>query len=106
MNDLAEILAERDFLAARFLRTPWWVHDHGISSDAMLREALGGAPVDPQLEYPSDHDDLGRCERLYATAPAHLRPRMLPLLEDFRRRVGETYPLSADWPAPATGGTR
>lgn len=81
--------AERDFLIARFLNPA--EHDYGISSDAMIREALGGDPVRPG-EYPRDRGDLGRCERAYERAPEHLQRRMLRRLSSFREAVNLAEP--------------
>ena len=110
MTDPDQVQAELDFLAARaraeHLRDR--ASDVGLSSQAMLLYALGllDRPRAPGRgtrghgyrswsgaecghDYPSDEDDLGRCERTYAAAPAHLQPRMLPVLDEFRAWVRE-----------------
>lgn len=65
------------FLAARLEGGPEWV---GNSSNAMVREALGGDPVRYDREYPHDHADLSRCCMTYARAPWSLKALMLPRL--------------------------
>lgn len=96
MTDTAT--AERDFLVRRMTDRR---ADVGMSSQSMLLFALGKGPR-PRVPgrstkpgywqgeecgrdwYPVDRDDLGRCERTYASAPPHLQERMLPVLEEFR----------------------
>ena len=65
------------FLAARLEGGSQWV---GISSNAMVREALGGKRVRVYSEYPHDHADLSRCCMTYARAPWSLKQLMLPRL--------------------------
>lgn len=84
---------ERDFLVARYVAPGRWHGDTGLSSDALLREAITGKPAD---ELPMDHDDLGRCERMFAAAPKHLRKRMAPRLVEFRSIVAKRHPLPDD----------
>lgn len=84
-----------NFIAERMtLDRPWGGERHwfggvtGVSSDAMIREALGGAPVS-EYEYPSDLGDLGRCRFAYQRAPWSLRRRMRGRLADYRAHVLE-----------------
>ena len=91
-----ELEAERDFLLARLTRNSAdWV---GRSSNEMVRAAItGGRPYG--LNIPYDQGDLGRCEETYLRAPAHLKPRMLPILRAFRCVVTERK----SWPNPISG---
>lgn len=70
-----------EFLAARlgFARPviiDSWV---GISSDAMVREAIDKTPVHVS-DYPHDLGDLSRCCATFAAAPWALKSIMLPRL--------------------------
>lgn len=67
------------FLAARLEGGSEWV---GISSNAMVREALGGDRV-KLMEYPHDHADLSRCCMTYARAPWSLKAIMLVRLASY-----------------------
>lgn len=89
---LAEIVHERDFLARRFLRDEWDLnHDEvGVSSNAMLREALGGTPV-AEGEYPHDLADLARCLRTMQLVPAHLRTSCWDIVRRYVVHLGERY---------------
>lgn len=91
---MSAVEQERDFFLARALHGDHtWV---GLSSDAMLDQALTGArwPTD----YPHDKGDLGRCEETYRRAPEHLQRRMLPTLELFRRMLNpETGMVDGLW---------
>lgn len=82
-------LSERRLLIARYCG-PRWERDVGISSDNLLRYALTDE-INPR-DYPRDHGDLGRCERLYAAAPRHLQRKMKPILDEWRDAVWEKYP--------------
>lgn len=68
------------FLAARLEGSSEWV---GNSSNAMVREALGGERVRQYFEYPHDHADLARCCMTYARAPWSMKAIMLPRLTVF-----------------------
>jgi hypothetical protein len=52
-------------------------HEYGVSSNAMIREALEGTPVEQYWEYPHDHEDLARCCNTWARAPWSLKALML-----------------------------
>lgn len=67
-------------------RMTWGAGKTGVSSDAMIRAALGGELVEWH-ERPRDGADLGRCELAYDLAPKHLKKRMRPMLRQFRRLV-------------------
>lgn len=76
--------SERDFLAARLgfhrsVTIPSWV---GVSSDAMVKEALTGESID-KFDYPHDLGDLSRCCATFAAAPWELKQKMLPRLRDY-----------------------
>jgi len=64
----------------------------GISSDAMVSYALGGALPSSLAhlgEYPGDPGDLAACERCRESAPAHLHPAMDRVLAAYREAVGK-----------------
>lgn len=62
----------------------------GISSNAMLREAITGAERQYEDEdYPSDLGDLSRCCATFAKAPYSLKELMLPRLLAYCEYVGE-----------------
>jgi hypothetical protein len=88
LRDLVAQAAEDKATIAYLVgRMVWATGETGISSDAIVREACGGVPVGeggPFGELPHDEGDLARCELAYERAPAHLRPKMLPLLENAR----------------------
>lgn len=67
-------------------RLDWEWGETGISSDAMLREALGGAPL-RDWEYPHDSADLARCRMTYENAPRKLRRRMQARMQEFETHV-------------------
>lgn len=85
--------SERRLLIERFMRGRWY-GDTGISSNNLLGYAFGEALR--QEDYPRDHGDLGRCERLYTKAPRHLQRRMKPVLEVWRAYVWAKYPDGPD----------
>lgn len=91
---IEELYAERDFLFERSMQAGICRFDQdrftGISSNALVRFAFTGE--EPEVNgrdwrYPSDASDLAACEHTYAMAPAHLQPRMLPLLEKYRAHI-------------------
>lgn len=89
MNDTQsteEVRAERDFLYRRMTDRSGAEYV-GLSSTAMVRAAMEGRSE--AEEWPRDRGDLGRCERTYEAAPAHLAERMRPVLERFRGQVAE-----------------
>lgn len=66
--------------------------DTGLSSEALAWHGVTGAPLFDALgrvALPHDKWDLGRCERMVASAPAVLQERMIPTLEAWRRHVEE-----------------
>ena len=99
-DDLRDVLAEIDRLRAEVeeLRkgNEWLVSllpqgwgdlgKLGRSSEALVRFALGGNEP-TEWEYPMDLDDIGRCNRAYASAPEHLKARMEPILMHYRSAV-------------------
>lgn len=62
----------------------------GISSDAMIAEALVGREVD-SFEYPSDFDDLSRCFRTWLEASTSLRAKMLWRLTQYTSHISEKH---------------
>lgn len=70
-------------------RLSWGWGETTISSDAMLRQALGGRPIDMSWEAPSDWDDLVLCRLTYRKAPWALRRRMKPILAAYRTQLLE-----------------
>lgn len=58
----------------------------GASSAAMVESAITGEPI-PEIELPSDWDDLERCEIAHAIAPRWLAEAMAPTLIRFRAAV-------------------
>ena len=100
---------ERDFVISRLLARSRRDEPrcYGLSSDALALYGLGvglrprtpGATVEPGItrwegeecgrDYPCDESDLRACERTYDMAPAYVRERMLPVLEEFRAWVRE-----------------
>lgn len=60
---------------------------YGVSSDAMVDHALGFGRKPMLSDFPVDRYDLAACELAYETAPADLQPLMLPILQDYRKRV-------------------
>ena len=69
-------IAERDFIAARFLSADGWgCRDTGLSSNALICWAMGRCEW-PDVFYPLDRGDYGRCARAVEAAPEHLRERM------------------------------
>jgi hypothetical protein len=86
-SDAEQVLAERDFFWRRLLSIadPGDRSMVGRSSEAMLEQAVHGLP-EPRA-WPSDRDDLRRCEMTLADAPPHLQERMRPTLERFRTHV-------------------
>ena len=75
-----------NFLTSRLIsRDPSWV---GISSDAMLAEAVSGLMVDA-WDYPSDLADLSRCCATFARAPWDLKKSMLPRLIAYCEHIQE-----------------
>lgn len=78
------------FLIDRFLRDRWnHSSDVGISSNAMLREALTGEVRRGIEDYPLDLGDLSRCCATFAKAPHPLKEKMLPRLLAYCEYVGE-----------------
>jgi hypothetical protein len=72
-----------DFLLARVSHRPVRLDDWiGISSNAMLEEAMSGRPVD-EWDYPRDIGDLSRCCATFALAPYELKEKMLPRLTKY-----------------------
>lgn len=67
-------------------RLDWEWGETGIASDAMLREALGGAPV-REWEFPWDVADLARCRMTFDHAPRKLRRRMQTRMREFETHV-------------------
>lgn len=63
-----------------------WV---GISSDAMVAEAVSGRDVD-DWDYPRDLADLSRCCVTFARAPWDIKKLMLPRLIDFCQHVASS----------------
>lgn len=94
--------SNEEFLAARLgfaqpVRIDSWV---GISSDAMVQEALTGRAVD-SFDYPSDLADLSRCCATFAAAPWELKEKMLPRLLAYCEHLSPRPPLpepSKSWP--------
>lgn len=77
---------ERDFFWERLQEASLHHGDTvGRSSSAMLEQAVLG--LDEPSCWSVDTFDLARCERTLAAAPPHLRERMRPTLERFRRHV-------------------
>ena len=76
------------FLAARLEGGSDWV---GSSSNAMVREAIGGDPVEYDWEYPHDHSDLARCCTTWARAPLWLKAIMLPRLTAYCEHAMNGY---------------
>jgi hypothetical protein len=81
--------AEYDFLMDRFVATTNSDHTRvGQSSDYMVALAfempfhLHWSPRKPH-----DDGDLSRCERTFQDLPAHLRPRVVDLLVEWREQV-------------------
>ena len=62
----------------------------GISSNAMIAEALVGYRVD-ETEYPWDFDDLSRCLRTWLEAPTPLRAKMLWRLAQYTSHISEKH---------------
>lgn len=117
MTDAAlRAAAERDFIAYRALARSDYKQPrcYGMSSDALALYAVGigprptvpGRPSSPGgrvwkdeecgRDYPHDEADLAACQRTFDMAPAHLRERMRPVLDEFtgwvrerRNRYGE-----------------
>jgi hypothetical protein len=101
--DVGEFLSRRMLAHQRLDRYRCW----GMSSDALALFGVGGGPrprvpgrpTEPGRTlwngeecgkgYPMDTSDLLACERTYAMAPAGAKPRMLPVLEEFRAWVYE-----------------
>ncbi len=101
--------SERDFLTARAVAEHLreYPRCYGRSSNALALYALGVArrpqvPGTPTHEgghswfgdqcgsdYPLDEYDLAACERTFKMAPAHLRDRMSPVLDEFTAWVRE-----------------
>ena len=63
----------------------------GLSSSGMLTwAALGNSnPATYNGYHPFDSDDLDRCEKLYAAAPAWLVANMTGLMAEFRAEIAE-----------------
>lgn len=81
---MSEFRSEKEFLAARLgfhgsVTIHSWV---GISSNAMVKEAVAGTPID-KFDYPHDLGDLSRCCATFAAAPWDLKQKMLPRLRDY-----------------------
>lgn len=70
-------------------RLAWGWGETTFASDAMLRQALGGRPVDMATEAPTDWQDLILCRQTYRHAPWALRRRMRPILAAFRTQLRE-----------------
>jgi hypothetical protein len=85
------------FLAARLSEGGDTV---GISSNAMVREALGGTRVEYDWEYPHDHHDLSRCCATWAKAPWSLKAIMLPRLTAYCEYAMNGYRKPAPAPTP------
>lgn len=83
------LVEERDWLRDRSQRDHDCTvpRDYGVSSDALCRFAVGGPDPRGTGDLPWDGGDLAACERAYQGAPAHLKPRMLPVLTAFRAHV-------------------
>lgn len=95
IGSLIRAKRERDFLFARYVDPSPFGRDTGISSDALLRQAMTGEDTD---EYPRDFADLARCERMYEAAPKHLRKRMTTTLASWRLSVfGRGRPDDPNW---------
>ncbi len=76
-----QLQAERDYLLK-------WLRGElvGASACCMVGYAFGdGEPGD--FWWPSDRGDLGRCQRAFDQAPAHLKERMEPLLKSYRENL-------------------
>lgn len=69
-------------------RAYWGPGETGISSNAMVREAIWGDPVD-DWDYPRDFGDLWRCRLAYRRAPLSLKRKMLPRLQAYRQHIRE-----------------
>ena len=65
----------------------------GISSDAMIRESLGGDPRWAN-ERPWDRADWRRCLYAYGAAPLWLRERMRPIMREYRSGLQTDRPES------------
>lgn len=65
----------------------------GISSDALSDFAMGGRRPG-RSEFPSDRDDLGRCERAWRAMPPALRRVVAPVMKEYRAAVGKH---EAEW---------
>lgn len=76
-----------DYIASRM---DWPHAETGLSSDAMLREALGGRDV-ADLEFPSDWADLHRCSLAIQRAPRSLRRKMHGRMWMYRTHVRARY---------------
>ena len=84
MSDLAESPREMHQTIAYLADLLGWQGGaRGISSDAMVREAIGGAPA-AERERPWDDADMHRCYLAFDRAPEHLQRRMEPRLLAFR----------------------
>lgn len=66
----------------------WFGGPTGVSSDAMVRESIGGVPVDYETESPLDMSDWGRCRLAYTRAPRRLKRRMRPIMAEYAYRLG------------------
>jgi hypothetical protein len=85
--ELERKAAERDWLIERYLGEKRGSTYVGISSNAMLRQALVSGTKVSDGEFPHDLDDLSRCLMTFASAPRHLQERMLPTLELYIQAV-------------------
>lgn len=63
----------------------------GISSDAMLAEALVPGHVVYENDYPHDLSDLERCFRTWLEAPTFLRSKMLWRLTQYTSHISEKH---------------
>lgn len=62
-------MSESETIAYLADRMQWAPGETGISSNAMVRQAIGGDPVYVD-EFPRDAADLARCQLAYERAPA------------------------------------
>lgn len=80
-----------EFLAARMeaQRRQEQPRCYGRSADALAYYGVGRGTKPRRHEYPVDNNDLAACVRTFEMAPAWARPRMLPVLEDYRASVAK-----------------
>lgn len=89
MPTKAQLMEDIDFLVQRASRAGRfevaWNRDWGVSSNALVRLAYGGASPGKD-ERPFDKDDLGACYRVVNNLPRHRHtPKVLAALREIEQ---------------------